>query len=178
MNNDTYSALDKLDFGSLIGSPLMSCVDAQVQAASATADYIESVGFQYDSLYDVYRTRTFTFDYSTPEGYKRLVVPLISVVPVPFLQINNVNIDFTADVSVSDGQLVGKVSNVNENHVSEEQASTEYTNDLKVSVKIKAGSADMPYGISRLLQIMQENIHVAEQPKPQVVPLASSTTYE
>lgn len=162
MDSETYSALDKLDFGSLLGSPLKSCIDAQAQAASATADYIQRVGFEYDPEQKLYKTRTLTFQYSTPEGEKKIIVPLISVVPVPFLQINNVDLDFTADVSVSDGQLMGRVSAKNDTYNAEDNQSTDYTNDLQVRVNIKAASADIPMGVSKLLQIMQENIRISD----------------
>lgn len=159
-------ALEKIDFGSLLGAPLKACVDAQAQAATATSDYIDRVCFRYNPTSKVYETETISFSYTTDEGEKRITVPLISVMPIPYLQIRNVNLKFAADVSVGDGHLVAKVSTDNNsdknNRENSEEMSTNFKSDLKVDINIKATSSDMPMGVARLLQFMQQNINVKE----------------
>ena len=171
-NDNTYDAITKIDFNSLLSAPLKACVDAQAQAASATASYIERTGFEYNASQDRYTTRTLTFTYTTDEGKRTIKVPLIAVVPVPYLQINNVDLNFTADVSVTkaiNGQwkLQGRVADriVKEKAEAEESNSSTYESDLKVKVNIKASTADMPMGISHLLQVMQDTILVKEDNK-------------
>ena len=148
-------ALEKMNFGALLGAPLKACVDAQAQAATATSDYIDRVCFKYNPQTNVYETETISFTYTTDEGEKRITVPLISVMPIPYIQIRHVDLKFAADVSVSDGQLVAKKE---EN----EEITTDFKSDLKVDINIKASSADMPMGVARLLQFMQQNINVKE----------------
>lgn len=157
--------LEKMDFGALIGAPLKACVDAQAQAATATSDYIERV-FKYNPQSKVYETETISFTYKTNEGEKRITMPLISVMPIPYLQIRHVDLKFAADVSVADGQLVAKVSTEGNadkpSKESNEEMSSDFKADLKVDINLRASSSDMPMGVARLLQIMQQNINVKE----------------
>ena len=159
-------ALEKMNFGALLGAPLKACVDAQAQAATATSDYIDRVCFKYNPQTNVYETETISFTYTTDEGEKRITVPLISVMPIPYIQIRHVDLKFAADVSVSDGQLVAKVATENNSDKAKkeenEDMTTDFKSDLKVDINIKASSADMPMGVARLLQFMQQNINVKE----------------
>lgn len=159
-------ALEKMNFGALLGAPLKACVDAQAQAATATSDYIDRVCFKYNPQTNVYETETISFTYTTDEGEKRITVPLISVMPIPYIQIRHVDLKFAADVSVSDGQLVAKVATENNSDKAKkeenEEITTDFKSDLKVDINIKASSADMPMGVARLLQFMQQNINVKE----------------
>lgn len=160
-NKDIYSSIESINFSNLLGAPLTACVDAQAQAASATADYIERMGFFYDEDKGKYKPINIYFRYKSQEGDKKITLPLISVVPVPYLQIKDVDLRFTANLSL-DGEerrLVGVVSDQLEKKDGN-TSSYSYSSDIKVNVNIKAGTADMPMGISRLLQIMQNNIKV------------------
>lgn len=164
---DSASPLEHIDFGSLLGAPLKACVDVQVQAANATADYIDRVCFKYNPEDKAYDTVTISFRYSTPDGDKRITVPLVSVMPIPYLQIRNVNLKFAADVSVGDSrQLKAKVSTDNPStgasSENEGSASSSFSSDIKVGVNIVASSSDMPMGVAKLLQFMQQNIHVKD----------------
>lgn len=167
-NDNIYDAITQIDFKSLIGAPLTACVDAQAQAATATADYIERTGFQYNPSLGNYTTRTLSFVYYSEDGWRTIHVPLISVVPVPYLQIHNVDLNFTADVSVTktlEGKwmLKGRVADSNkEKNETEGNATSSYEGDLKVKINIKASTADMPMGISALLQVMQDTIQAKD----------------
>ena len=150
-----------MPFGELITAPLNACVNAQAQAATATAEYIKRVGFVYDAQEKVYKPVTVSFTYIAESRTKRFTLPLITVVPVPYLQIHDVNLVFATEVSVKDGgQMEAKVST--KNTESRGNESSEFRSDLKVNVNIKASTSDMPMGISRLLQVMQEHISVSE----------------
>lgn len=167
--NDSVSALEKTDFRAILGAPLTACVDAQAQAASATADYIEKVGFRYNNISKEYETTTITFRYYTEDEVKTIIVPLITVMPVPYLQIRDVNMNFSADLSVRNGALSARVSKDNDKifrRTTETEGnsneSTSFSSDLKVNVNIKASSADMPMGVSYLLQVLQNSIDMKE----------------
>ena len=41
--------LSSLNFGNMIGGPLCAVIEAQTQAARATADFIKTVGFDKDN---------------------------------------------------------------------------------------------------------------------------------
>ena len=161
----SVDALEHTDFGSLLGAPLQACVDAQMQAAYATTDYLDRVCFKYNPETKTYETVTVSFGYSTEDGDKRITLPLASVMPIPFLQIHNVNLHFAADVSVADGQqLMAKVSadgysaTGRTSTSQQETGKTQYSNDIKVDVNVVATSSDMPMGVAKLLQVMQQFI--------------------
>jgi hypothetical protein len=165
----SVDALEHTDFGSLLGAPLQACVDAQMQAAYATTDYLDRVCFKYNPETNAYETVTVSFGYSTEDGDKRITLPLASVMPIPFLQIHNVNLHFAADVSVADGQqLMAKVSADNysasgrTSTSQKETGKTQYSNDIKVDVNVVATSSDMPMGVAKLLQVMQQFIQQKE----------------
>lgn len=161
----SVDALEHTDFGSLLGAPLQACVDAQMQAAYATTDYLDRVCFKYNPETNAYETVTVSFGYSTEDGDKRITLPLASVMPMPFLQIHNVNLHFAADVSVADGQqLMAKVSSSTGRTSTSQQETgqTQYSNDIKVDVNVVATSSDMPMGVAKLLQVMQQFIQQKE----------------
>ena len=161
---DNIYDIENMEFGELLTAPLNACVDAQAQAATATAEYIQNIGFQYDEQEKVYKPVTFSFSYTTEEGRKRFTIPLISVVPVPYLQIRNVNLVFSTELTTEDGgELRGKISTDDKNK-KEQEVSSSFKSSLKVNVNIKASSADMPMGISKLLQVMQHQITVKTIP--------------
>ena len=54
----SVDALEHTDFGSLLGAPLQACVDAQMQAAYATTDYLDRVCFKYNPETETYETVT------------------------------------------------------------------------------------------------------------------------
>ena len=105
--------ISSLPFGHLIGGPLVAGIEAQAQAAKSTVDFILEVGFN-PSNEDPFLTsaeeeeanpqigdvRMITFEYKTKDGDKEynasVVVPLLSVIPIPFFSIDEMTIDFMA----------------------------------------------------------------------------------
>ena len=49
MATNPGSEISSIDFGSLIGGPLLAVIEAQTQAARATADFVKTVGFDSDN---------------------------------------------------------------------------------------------------------------------------------
>jgi hypothetical protein len=98
----------------LIGAPLMALVDAESQAAKATANFIKSMGFEpadppTSSAPEDDRPENFghlkmvTFRYQRrdaegqPQTFK-VEVPLLSLIPIPALQIKNAELEFFAKI--------------------------------------------------------------------------------
>ena len=110
--NDTpqqTSPLGALDFKRIIGAPLSACVSAQEEAAQATLEYINEVVFRRkDDDPDNLEPVTVTFYFESAGVVNRLTIPLLCIVPVPYLQIEQVNLTFQATVtesSMSDDRL-------------------------------------------------------------------------
>ena len=146
------AALQSIPFGNLIGAPLEACVNAQAQAARTTYDYISEVGFNVKSEYE-WEARTVSFSFMMEGVMKQITVPLLTILPLPYLQIDTVDISFTADVSVnSEGKMMAKVSNATDSEAVK-QSSLNFQS--QIGIDIKASSAgNMPVGIAKLLDIL------------------------
>lgn len=99
-----------LSFYQLIGAPLYALVEAETYAAEATAQFIERVGFQRPAGEEAERPpedfgelRKVTFYQerrgpdAEPATYK-VEVPLLSILPIPALQIKDAELEFAVKV--------------------------------------------------------------------------------
>ena len=104
--------LASIDFESMIGGPLTSVIKAQAQAANTSVDFIKAVGFETDDSGNESPTMV-TFTYSKPveqfdtdgnvtgvsvEDFE-LTVPFLTMVPIPFIRIEETTIDFNAKIN-------------------------------------------------------------------------------
>ena len=146
------AALQSIPFGNLIGAPLEACVNAQAQAVRTTYEYISEVGFNVKSEYE-WEARTVSFSFMMEGVMKQITVPLLTILPLPYLQIDTVDISFTADVSVNaEGKMMAKVSNATDSEAVK-QSSLNFQS--QIGIDIKASSAgNMPVGIAKLLDIL------------------------
>ena len=100
----------------LVGAPLMALVDAESQAAKATANFIKEMGFKEDESDDQaaavdefgrkvdfgdLRMVTFRSQKRQADGTERtfkVEVPLLSLLPIPALQIKDAELEFFAKI--------------------------------------------------------------------------------
>lgn len=181
---DMSSQFKGLPMADLIGSPLSAACDAQLKLATATANFIKTIGFlppTDPSKSDVGPTRTASFAYSrnTPTGKEdvTLEVPLLAIVKVPSLSVTRVDISFdmevksssvqkesedksgrfSADASVGWGCFSLKVHM--EGSVATHKENTRTSdNSAKYHVEVHAEDSGMPEGLARVLDIMHESI--------------------
>lgn len=101
----TTRALNGIPFDNLIASPLNACIKAQAQAAATTMAFIDEVGLvsnkktidgeeveTKDAVY-VY------FNYQQGDTIMTLSVPLLTIVPIPYISIDTIDINFTCTVN-------------------------------------------------------------------------------
>jgi len=102
--------LQALPFGEMIGGPLSACIDAQEQAALTTVNFIRNVGFAKKEVTEngqkkeVYTDDVInvTFKYKREKNEVELTVPLLTIVPIPFIAIDTVSINFKATLKSFD----------------------------------------------------------------------------
>jgi len=91
----------------LIGAPLHALVDAEQQAAQATANYIREMGFLgpdeavSEGDYGGLRMVRFQHERRAPDGRRqsvRVEVPFLSMIPIPALQIRDAELEFLVKV--------------------------------------------------------------------------------
>ncbi len=192
--------LGSLDFESMIGGPLVAVVHAQTQAAIATVDFIKAVGFKPSSApgstdnQQAGTPATVTFQYKkdvpgvdaqgkpiTTQQNAQLEVPFLTMLPIPYLRVEEVNIDFLAKInSVEyrqvdtnfkvDAALEAKAGwgwgsaklSVSASYQRQTREGSTVTRDYSLGVKVKAVQDEMPGGMARVLSILESLI--AEKP--------------
>ncbi len=162
-----------LDMKSLIGGPLTAAADASILLARSTADFINDVGFDANG-----KVRTAAFGYerrsANDDGTSNLeemkvAVPMLAIVPIPNLQIDEVNVLFDMEVkrseklekstdlgaSLSGSAKFGPVKVSITGSVSSHSSNTRSSdNSAKYHVDVKATNHGMPEGLSRVLDMM------------------------
>jgi hypothetical protein len=181
------SALQGIPFSSLIGGPLNAAIDAQVNAAKSTVDFIQNVGLTGPP--ENRRPIQVEFIYYVDGRETKLMVPLLTIVPIPYLAVDEVEIKFKAsinaaastyqedssssetkgsgslDVEVGYGPFSAKAhfegsysSKKDSKATQDSKYSVEYTMD----VLVHASQESMPAGLAKVLNILEQSIAPTE----------------
>lgn len=153
---ETGADLSRVPFGKLIGNIMTACVDAQESAANAAWNYTRNVLEQKDPI---------VFTYLDGKKPKKIAVPLITIVPLPYLSLENVDIDFDAEVSVDNRHTSQFLVNVNNESAVSETVQTARSS-ANMHIAINATTSDMPAGLAMLLNHIGGGITVIDVPKP------------
>ncbi|MCI6718591.1 MAG: DUF2589 domain-containing protein, partial [Prevotella sp.] len=92
------NALQSLPFGTLIGGPLSACVEAQKQAALTSWEFIRDVGLT-DTEDGGKKAIYVNFEYRKDGHSVTLSLPLLTIVPIPYMAIREIDIAFKARIS-------------------------------------------------------------------------------
>ncbi|MBD2629251.1 DUF2589 domain-containing protein [Trichormus variabilis] len=177
------SALQGIPFSSLIGGPLNAAVDAQVKAAGATVDFIQNVGLTGPA--DNRRPIQVEFVYYVDGKEAKLMVPLLTIVPIPYLAVDSVDIQFKANIK-AEASTYQEDNSSSETSVGNKSSATfggwfakgstefsasysskkdskatqesKYSVEYTMDIKIHAGQDDMPAGLAKVLNILESSI--------------------
>src|SRR4051794_35220085 len=95
------SELAGLNFKNLIGGPLNAVVEAQINASQNTLKFINGLKDEDGHI----QTATFAYKKSSSSNGQNveldmeLSVPLLTMMPIPFLRIDYVNLKFNANIT-------------------------------------------------------------------------------
>lgn len=161
----------------LIGGPLSAAADASNQLACSTADFINRVGFDANGKVRTvafgYQRRSANNDGTSNLDEMKVDVPMLAIVPIPNLQVDEVNILFDMEVKQSERQDSTTDMNASMNtsvnlgivkvsvtgNVSSHQANTRSTdNSAKYHVDVRATNHGTPEGLARVLDMMAANV--------------------
>ena len=187
--------LNSLDFSVYIGGPLQAAVDAQHAASMSQVSFIQEVGFknvgtqqapEYELRYvDFKYTKKVpnpTYDPDETSGPNSLPfneaevlisVPFLTMLTIPALRIEEINIDFNAKLTSTEtsnvssefagsAELSLKVWKVNfkasasYKRTSSSGVSTERTYNL--GVRVRAVNDELPAGLDRILTMLEDSI--------------------
>ncbi len=163
--------------GQLIGAPLTAAAQASTMLAQTTANFINSVGFdstgRLRTAAFAYQKRTMNEDGTSNLDEMKVEVPMLAIVPIPNLQIDEVNILFDMEVKESSTEkssmdakggfsgsadfwffrvsVSGSISTHKENTRSTD-------NSAKYHVDVRATNHGTPEGLARVLDMMSANV--------------------
>lgn len=190
------SELSQIPFAHLIGAPMKAAIEAQALAAQSTIEFIHKVGFQEpasptDLLFaapsqdaDAGRLRNVTFKYTKKDQNDVntefvLTVPLLTIVPIPYIRIDEMTIDFNAKLTDSIVRTTSSSFQLNSTVGGEYSAFwSPLKLDFRVSAALKLDSASqassareysmnihvravqdaMPSGLSKILDMLEDAI--------------------
>ncbi len=163
------SALNSIPFGNIIGGPLAACVRAQAEAAQTTIDFIR--GFTMtDSELDPEGVEpiTVTFTFIMNGEKTRMTVPLMTIVPIPYMHIDYVNLNFTADITAcDDGKMEAKYATEGYTRTEDDEQSVSV--ESKMGINVRASTSSMPSGMAKMLEFFTNNLIVHDTLTPQQV---------
>lgn len=166
-----------LQMDQLIGAPLRAAADASTLLANSTADFINRVGFdgqgKVRTVAFAYQKRSVNEDGTSNLDEMKVDVPMLAIVPIPNLQVDEVNILFDMEVKQSERQEssmdmgatisgtvnLGIVKVSVTGSVSAHQSNTRSSdNSAKYHVDVRATNHGMPEGLARVLDMMAANV--------------------
>jgi hypothetical protein len=184
--------LSGIPFSNIIGGPLVAAIDAQGQAAMQTVNFILAVGFgagdggSSTGTTDQLQAQMVTFSYtkSLPSGtteYMQLAVPLLTIVPIPFIRISSMNISFTANIQAdtsastnttntlnTSASLSGSANywflktnfnaSVSNTNTTNTTAASQYNVQYNMNVNVNAVQDVLPAGLQSVLNILSNVI--------------------
>ncbi|MGB9940638.1 DUF2589 domain-containing protein [Methanosarcina sp.] len=182
--------LSSIDFQSMIGGPLNAVIKAQAQSAQTSVDFIKSVGFNGPETEDAGKPTMVTFEYDkifqekdeqgnivyTPRPMK-LTVPILTMLPIPFIRVSDVSIDFNAKINSVVESTTTSSSELNASlgvkggwgPVSAElkcsysnKKSTSATDKTErtysMAIHVQAEQDELPAGMEKLLGVLENSI--------------------
>lgn len=165
-----------ISIADLIAAPLKAAADAQLDLAKSTVEFIHSVGVEKDpGGRDRLKTLSMRLQRPARDGGKTdsvfIQAPLLAIVPVPNLAVEEVDINFQMEVTSTaktqsteqedGGQAVtvcGKVS-------SGAGQTRETNQSAKYQIQVKARRQETPEGLSRILDVLAAAVTPGTEPE-------------
>lgn len=203
----------------LLGAPLRALVDAETHAADATASFIAKVGFEpgptaaaaeagtpaaptpaagpsggLEAWGELGKLRMAHFHHTAPDGSVHVIdVPVLSLVPIPALQIKEATVEFAVKVvdtlpiaaRPADRRLglldpppavdlKGSIARQGPPAASPGGATGTRQSETEMHVKVTMHQADVPSGLARLFNLMDAHVTADRVVRMEVSPRALS----
>lgn len=179
---DLVSELNNIDFAKMIGGPLQAAIQAQAASAVSTVNFIKDLGFQLKDpenpdggseliMTDFsYEKNDLDPDTGAVINTKRFVrVPFISMLPIPSIRIETVDIDFNVKLNSVESQTIkdkfsagleikagwGPVKmKVSSSYQRSSSFGVKVEKEYTMNVKVKASQDEMPAGLEKILNLL------------------------
>lgn len=183
------NALQAIPFGSIIGGPLKACIEAQAMAAQTSWRFIQEVGLNTDPKTGQKEAVNVSFQFMQNGRMVQLNVPLLTIVPIPYIAIHDIDINFKANISASSSSVSEQSSSsaldagaevtaglkvgpfhmdakMNANYSSKKDSKatqeSKYSVEYTMDVAVKAGQDSMPAGLAKVLELLGSALDVSD----------------
>lgn len=183
------NALQAIPFSSMIGGPLKACIEAQAMAAKTTWDFIQEVGLNENPETHEKTAVNVAFSFIQGGRMVQLNVPLLTIVPIPYIAVQSVDISFKANISASSSsvsentestEMGGDASitaglkigpfymdaTLNANYSSKKDSKateeSKYSVESTIDVAVKACQDSMPAGLAKVLELLGNSLDVSD----------------
>lgn len=187
--NVAMSAMQAIPFNSMIGGPLKACIEAQAMAAQTSWEFIQNVGLNVNPETGNKEAVNVSFSFNQGGRMVQLNVPLLTIVPIPYIAIHSVDINFKANISASsssvkensssenidaggtakaklnlflfsvEAELKANYSSKKDSKATEE---SKYSVESTIDVNVKAGQDSMPAGLAKVLELLGNSLDVVD----------------
>ena len=183
------SALQAIPFGSMIGGPLNACIEAQAMAAQTSWQFIQEVGLNTNPDTGQKEAVNVSFQFVQNGRVVQLNVPLLTIVPIPYIAIHDIDINFKANISASSSSVSEQSSssaldvgaeasigakwgafhmdakmkaNYSSKKDSKATQESKYSVEYTMDVAVKAGQDSMPAGLAKVLELLGNTLDVSD----------------
>ena len=183
------SALQAIPFGSMIGGPLNACIEAQAMAAQTSWQFIQEVGLNTDPNTGKKEAVNISFLFMQNGRMVQLNVPLLTIVPIPYIAIHDIDINFKANISASSSSVSEQSSssaldvgaeasigakwgafhmdakmkaNYSSKKDSKATQESKYSVEYTMDVAVKAGQDSMPAGLAKVLELLGNTLDISD----------------
>lgn len=183
------NALQSMPFGNIIGAPLKACIEAQAMAAKTSWNFIQDAGLNVDPETGEKKAITVSFQFVKDGRVAQLNVPLLTILPIPYIAIHTVDIAFKANINASssssrvdnessstDTGVAGSASlnlglfkvnaDFHANYSSKKDSTatqdSKYSVEYTMDVAVKAGQDSMPAGLAKVLELLGNSLDVCD----------------
>jgi len=176
--------MSSVDFFTILSGPLVAIIKAQGNAAATTVQFIKSVGFEpasesdmadsaavsaVDNM-DIGNARMVEFSYSNNERHGTITVPLLTIVPIPFLRFESIDVELNVKITSMDSTASSSSTSVgvsasvgatyygvtvsvqaSVSHQAKSSATNEVKREYSTRVFVHAVQAECPEGMKKIL---------------------------
>lgn len=179
------SVINSIPFEEILGGPLVACVGAQRDASFAAYNFMREVTMNTGEDGEAEPVMV-SFSFIKDGKKLKLNIPLLTIVPLPFIQIDYVDLAFTANVTATEerngeAHLTAKYStetgDEQEDKTEDGSSMSSFTDQNIMKVNIRAVTSDMPPGIAKMQQIFGQHLVFDEivEPEPEPTPEPESS---
>ncbi|PWN68463.1 DUF2589 domain-containing protein [Chryseobacterium phosphatilyticum] len=175
--------LNSLDFSVYIGGPMQAAIKAQHDASMSQVSFIKEVGFEGTGATSKLRYVDFVYKKTVPnpvqgnetpvQSQVTLSVPLLSMLTIPALRIDEMTIDFNAKLNSVETQNVssefqGSASlsakfwkvkfNASASYKKTNSSTSTTEKTYTLGVHVKAVNDELPAGLARIMDMLEDAI--------------------